>query len=102
MNIEHNHNFAQTEALARVKALADYMTTRHGMQVQWLSDDSFRLSGKYKVVAIDATIAVRDGKIAVLGKDPGMLWRGPAKAYITKKIEQYLDPSVTPDTLPRA
>ena len=102
MNIEHNHNFAQDEAVTRVKALADYMTARHGMQVQWLTEDSFRLSGKYKVVAIDATIAVRDGKIAVHGKDPGMLWRGPAKAYITKKIEQYLDPSVTPDTLPRA
>jgi hypothetical protein len=101
VNIEHNHQFAQDEAKARVKALAEYMSNKHGMQVQWTSDDTFRMQGKYKIVSIDATIAVSANKVHVTGKDPGMLWRGPAKAYITKKLEQYLDPGASVDTLYR-
>lgn len=101
VNIEHNHQFAQDEAKARVKALAEYMSNKHGMQVQWTSDDTFRMQGKYKIVNIDATIALSAGKVHVTGKDPGMLWRGPAKAYITKKLEQYLDPGAPVDSLYR-
>ncbi|MET0344318.1 MAG: polyhydroxyalkanoic acid system family protein [Polyangiales bacterium] len=101
MNIEHRHGFADDEAKTRVQALADYMSTKHGMQVQWLGSDSFRMQGKYKVVGIDATIQLSPGKIAVTGKDPGMLWRGPAKAYIAKKLEQYMDPAVPPNELRR-
>jgi Putative polyhydroxyalkanoic acid system protein (PHA_gran_rgn) len=101
LNIEHKHGFADDEARTRVQALADYMCAKHGMQVSWVDDTCFRMHGKYKIVNIDATIKLSSGKIDVVGKDPGMLWRGPAKAYITKKIEQYLDPSATPESLPR-
>ena len=101
VNIEHNHQFAQDEAKARVKALADYMSNKHGMQVQWTGEESFRMQGKYKVVNIDATITLSENKIQVTGKDPGMLWRGPAKAYITKKLEQYLNPGTSVDSLYR-
>lgn len=101
VNIEHNHQFAQDEAKARVQALAEYMSNKHGMQVQWTGDDSFRMQGKYKVVSIDATITLGPNKIQVTGKDPGMLWRGPAKAYITKKLEQYLNPGTSLDSLYR-
>jgi len=101
VNIEHNHQFAQDEAKARVKALAEYMSVRHGMQVEWTSEDSFRMQGKYKIVNIDATIALAPNKVQVTGKDPGMLWRGPAKAYITKKLEQYLNPAAQLDSLSR-
>jgi hypothetical protein len=101
VNIEHNHQFAQDEAKARVQALADYMSKKHGMLVQWTGDDSFRMQGKYKVVSIDATITLAPNKIQVSGKDPGMLWRGPAKAYISKKLEQYLNPGAPVDSLSR-
>ena len=100
MNIEHA-GFADDEARTRVRALADYMSTKHGCRSTGPSD-SFHMKGKYKVVSIDAIIQLTPGKIAVTGKDPGMLWRGPAKAYIAKKLEQYLDPSATPESLRRA
>jgi hypothetical protein len=37
----------------------------------------------------------------VSGKDPGMLWRMPAKKYVSSKLEKYLDPKEAKDALPR-
>ncbi|MDB4972579.1 MAG: hypothetical protein JWN48_920 [Myxococcaceae bacterium] len=102
MEIEHKHAFAHEEAKARAKALAEYLHNRHGMQVDWSSDNSFRLSGKYMVVGIDATVKVLPDKIHVVGPDPGMLWRSPAKNYIQKKLNQYMNAGDALDTLPRA
>jgi putative polyhydroxyalkanoate system protein len=102
MEIEHKHSFAHDEAKARAKALADYLQNKHGMSVVWSGDDSFRLTGKYTVVGIDASVKVLADKVHVTGPDPGMLWRGPAKAYIAKKLNQYYDAGKTLEALPRA
>ncbi|MDB4988313.1 MAG: hypothetical protein JWN04_3491 [Myxococcaceae bacterium] len=102
MEIEHKHSFGHDEAKARAKALAEYLQNRHGMKVDWKGDDSFRLSGKYMVVGIDATVQVLPDKIHVVGPDPGMLWRSPAKAYIQKKLNQYMDPADALESLARA
>jgi hypothetical protein len=102
MEIEHKHPFAHDEAKARAKALAEYLTNKHGMNVAWSGDDSFRLTGKYTVVSIDANVKVLPDKVHVTGPDPGMLWRGPAKAYIAKKLTQYMDAAKPIDALPRA
>ena len=102
MEIEYKHGFAHQEAKARARALADYLSAKHGMQVAWRSDDDFKVTGKYKVVQIDLSVAVLPDRVQIAGKDPGMLWRAPAKAYISRKLEQYMDPSAQLDALPRA
>lgn len=102
MEILHKHPFGHEEAKARAKALADYLQNRHGMTVEWASDDAFRLRGKYMVVGIDASVKVLADKIEVTGPDPGMLWRSPAKAYIAKKLGQYMDPAAALGSLPTA
>ncbi|HEX5660974.1 MAG TPA: polyhydroxyalkanoic acid system family protein [Polyangiales bacterium] len=102
MDIEHKHSFAHDEAKARAKALADYLQNKHGMSVTWSGDDAFRLTGKYTVVGIDATVKILADKVHVTGPDPGMLWRSPAKAYITKKLVQYFDRQQPLDSLARA
>lgn len=102
MEILHKHPFAHDEAKARAKALADYLQNRHGMTIEWASDEAFRLRGKYMVVGIDASVKVLADKIEVTGPDPGMLWRSPAKAYIAKKLGQYMDPSAPVASLPTA
>jgi hypothetical protein len=101
MDIEHKHSFAHEEAKARAKALAEYMQNKHGMSVAWSGDDAFRLTGKYKVVSIDASVKVLADKVHVTGPDPGMLWRAPAKSYIAKKLTQYYDASQPLGSLPR-
>jgi hypothetical protein len=102
MEIEHKHPFDHDEAKSRARALAEYMSARHGMQVAWSSDDSFQLTGKYMVVNIDIRVKVLPDKVHVTGPDPGMLWRSTAKTYIAKKLDQYLSPRESLDALPRA
>ena len=102
MEIEHKHPFGHDEAKTRARALADYLSARHGMQVEWNGEDGFQLRGKYMVVSIDATVKILPDKVQVTGPDPGMLWRSPAKTYIAKKLNQYMDPKAGIDGLPRA
>jgi hypothetical protein len=101
MELEHSHQFDQAEARERVRALADYLANKHGMQVSWLDDDRAHVKGKYTIVAIDVEVAVEPGKVKVKGKDPGMLWRSPAKKYVAGKLEAYLNPAASAADLPR-
>ena len=101
MEFEHRHTFGSDEARERVRALTDYLANKHGMQVQWTGPDTAEVRGKYTVVTIDANVRVEEGRVHVQGKDPGMLWRMPAKKYISGKLEQYLDGDRPLDALPR-
>jgi hypothetical protein len=102
LDIEHKHPFDLAEAKSRAKALAEYLQNKHGMKVEWTSDDAFRLHGKYMVVGIDASVKVLADKVHVTGPDPGMLWRSSAKTYIAKKLTQYMDPASSLASLPTA
>ena len=101
LEIEHKHGFSHEEAKARARALAEYLQNKHGMKVDWTGDDSFRLSGKYMVVGIDATVRVDPDKVRVVGPDPGLLWRSPAKTYIARKLDQYMNPKDSLQSLAR-
>ena len=101
MELEHPHKFDQTEARERARALTDYLANRHGMQVSWLDDDRALVKGKYTVVSIDVEVSVEAGKVCVKGKDPGMLWRSPAKKYVSSKLQAYFDPANAAASLPR-
>lgn len=101
MELSHDHTFDQDEARARVRALADYMQNKHGMQVTWNGDDSMHLRGKYTVVNIDAQVTLKPGNVHVVGKDPGMMLRATAKKYVGSKLETYLNPATPLDQLPR-
>jgi hypothetical protein len=102
MELSHNHSFEVDEARARIRALADYMQNKHGMQVTWNGDDAMHLRGKYTVVSIDAHVTLKPGCVHVQGKDPGMMLRSTAKRYVGGKLESYLDPRVPLDQLPRS
>lgn len=95
MEIEQNHAFGIEEARARVRALGEYLSKKHGMTVEWLDENRARISGKYAVVSIDAEARIEGSRVFVKGKDPGMLWRGPAKKYVSAKLASYLDPART-------
>lgn len=102
MELSHSHGFDEAEARERLHALSDYMQNRHGMQVTWTSEDTLQLRGKYMVVNIDAQVTIKPGVVHVQGKDPGMMLRATAKKYVGGKLEEYLDPAVPLDQLPRA
>ena len=102
MEIDYKHALADADALARLKALGDYLAHKHGIQVTWENDQKAVFHGKYLVVRIDGELTLEPGAAHFHGKDPGFLWRKKASDYIRGKLEAYLDPATALDDLPRS
>lgn len=91
MKLEKPHPFTAEEATQRLKVLVDGWSTRHGVQAAW-NGNEVKVSGKAATVAIDATVKVEAGKVVAEGKDPGLIIRKVALAYLDKKFSEYFDP----------
>ena len=100
MRIEVAHSLPKDDALARMRALGDYLNNKYSIKVSW-DGDKGRAVGKYLVVAIDGVMSVTEKFVDFEGKDPGFLFRGKAKDYLGGKIQTYLDPKTPVDSLPR-
>ncbi len=101
MEIVYKHPLDAADALARLKALGEYLDRRHGIKVTWASDQKATFSGKYMVVRIEGDLTLEPGVAHFKGKDPGFLWRKKASEYIEEKLAMYLDPKTPLDKLPR-
>ncbi len=99
--LEQKHSFSVEEARERIAALGEYLQNKHGLAVTWTGDTTAKISGKYLVVTIEGTVLVQSDKVSFSGKDPGMLWRGKAKDYLSHKLGKYLDAGTKLDALPR-
>jgi Putative polyhydroxyalkanoic acid system protein (PHA_gran_rgn) len=88
------------DAKARLEALGEYFHNKHGLAVTW-QGNSATVRGKYLVVTIDGTMRFEGTKVVFEGQDPGMLWRGKAKDYLSGKLAKYLDPARQLADLPR-
>jgi hypothetical protein len=93
MKFDYPHPLSLEEARARMQALTDYLTRRHGLAVSW-SGDRGTVRGKVMgMVGIDGEFLLAAGNVHVEAKDPGFLWRKKAVDYLKKKFGQYLDPA---------
>ncbi len=101
MVFDYPHKLPVEDARARLEALSEYLTNRHGIQVTW-DGDSARINGKYMVVKIEGEMTLTPTDVKVKGKDPGMLWRKKAKDYLHGKLAKYLDPNTALADLPRS
>ncbi len=95
------HRLDLGDARARLHALGDYLSNKHGLTVTWNGEDDATVSGSYLVVSISGGLHLTPQAVSFTGKDPGMLWRGKARDYLTRKLEKYLDPATAVDALPR-
>lgn len=95
------HDLDPSDARARLRALGEYLGNKYGLTIAWTAEDTASVSGSYLVVTISGTIELRATEVRFSGKDPGMLWRGKAKDYLTRKLKQYLDPGTPVENLPR-
>jgi hypothetical protein len=100
MTIEHRFTIPRDDAKQRLVALGEYLTNRHKINVTW-DGDRASVKGKYMVVTVEGSMILGDDRVTFDGKDPGFLWRGKAKDYITKKLQTYLDPAFPVSDLPR-
>ncbi len=91
--IDYAHALPIEDARARIRALGEYLSNKHGIKVSWIGENEAKISGKYLVVSIEGSVKIEPKNVCFDGKDPGMLWRGKAKEYLTRKLEKYLDAS---------
>ena len=102
MVIDYKHAFPVEEAKARLQALGDYLTNRHGIKVVWSQDKmKATFNGKYMVVKIVGDLWLEEQTVRFRGQDPGFVWRKRALKYLRDKLDVYLDPKTPVDELPR-
>ena len=89
------------DAKKRVEALLSYWNRKYGVTSEW-TGEAATMKGKAMGVAIDGKLAVHTERIAGEAKDPGMLLRGQAQKYLTRKFAEYLDPGKTLEQLLKA
>jgi hypothetical protein len=95
------HGLELSDARARLHALSDYLGNKYGLAIRWTGEDEASVSGSYLVVTVSGSLRLTPTSVTFSGKDPGMLWRGKAKDYLTRKLERYLNPNVALEDLPR-
>lgn len=79
------------DAKKRVEALLGYWNRKYGVTSAWTGLNA-TMKGKAVGVTIDGKLAVEAARIAGEASDPGMLLRGQAQKYLTRKFAEYLDP----------
>jgi hypothetical protein len=89
------------EAKKRVETLLSYWNRKYGITSSW-NGMKATMTGKAVGVTIDGTLEVLANKISGEARDPGLLLRGQAQKYLTRKFSEYLDASRSLDELRRA
>lgn len=82
------------DAKKRVEALLSYWGRKYGVKSAWAGERA-TMSGKAMGVTIDGKLEVLGTKVAGEAADPGLLLRGQATKYLTRKFGEYLDPKRT-------
>lgn len=100
LKFEVPHTLSKDEAKKRVEALLSYWSRKYGMSAVW-SGDGATVRGKAMGISIDATLSVSERKVGGEATDPGMLLRGQAQKYLTRKFADYLDPARSLDDVSR-
>lgn len=101
IKFEVPHTLSKDDARARVEALVGYWQRQYGVRTDW-SGDRARIAGKVMGITLDANLEVAAGKVGGEATDPGMLLRGQAQKYLTRKFNDYLDPKRSLDELRRS
>lgn len=86
------------EAVARLRALSDYWSAKHGVNSTW--DGAVgRLAGKKMGVKYDGTVRIGDGSVAIEVEAGWLADKLGAPAYVERKVKDYLDPANTLESL---
>lgn len=99
MKLERRYALSEDDALARAHALTDYWAKKHGVRVEWRGDGEVRLSGRVMGVKFDGVVHLGGGSIRA-EMDAGFLAEKlGGRAYVERKLDDYLDPAKTLDEL---
>lgn len=80
------------DAKTRIEALLAYWSRKYGIKNTWTGGVKATLEGKAMGITFDGGLEITAAKILGEATDPGMLLRGQAQKYLTRKFAEYLDP----------
>lgn len=98
LKFEVPNSLSIDDARKRVEALLGYWSRKYGIQSSW-DGVKATMKGKAMGISIDGGLEVLASKISGQASDPGMLLRGQAQKYLTRKFAEYLDPSRSLDDI---
>jgi Putative polyhydroxyalkanoic acid system protein (PHA_gran_rgn) len=90
IKFEFPHALATDEAKKRVEALLAYWSRKYGVKASW-SGEKATMNGKAMGFSFDGWLVVDGKRVGGEASDPGMLLRGQASKYLTRKLGEYLD-----------
>jgi hypothetical protein len=99
MKIDRRHTFSIEEVRSRLEALISHWQTKYGVKPQW-SGNTLRCKGSVKGIDFDARMDVTEGIIKCEADVGWLAERLGARAYIERKLGEYLDPSKPVANLP--
>ncbi len=98
MKLERTYDLGDEDALARLHALTDYWSKKHGVAVRWSGSD-VALEGKTLGVKFEGKVRVHGGRITA-DVDAGFLAEKlGGRKYVESKLDDYLDPRTSLDAL---
>jgi Putative polyhydroxyalkanoic acid system protein (PHA_gran_rgn) len=94
MQLQVAHSLPIDESKKRVEALLAYWKRKYAVDSNWNANTA-KITGKAMGTSIDGTLEVLNTAIAMQAPDPGMLLRGQAQKYLTRKLSHYLNATQT-------
>jgi hypothetical protein len=88
------HSLSDEDAKARIVALLDYWSRKYSVKSSWVGD-KVTFKGTVMGITFDGHFSCVGKKVGGEATDPGMLLRGQATKYLTRKFNDYLDPKKT-------
>ena len=90
IKFEFPHALPADEAKKRVEALLGYWSRKYGLKASWAGEKA-TMTGKAMGFSFDGWLQVEGQRVGGEASDPGMLLRGQASKYLTRKLGEYLD-----------
>lgn len=98
MILDHPYTLDDTDALDRLRCLADYWYAKYGVKARFEGSDVF-FDGKVMGVSFAGKVEVRGGRVHADVKAGFLAEKLGAKAYVQRKLGEYLDPTHTIEEL---
>jgi hypothetical protein len=98
MKLDLPHTFSVEEAVARVRALTDYWDTKYGSRTTWTGSGA-KISGKVKGISFDGDFRLEAARLLAEVKVGFLAEKIGGKAYVERKLTEYLSPSASLDEL---
>jgi hypothetical protein len=99
LTLTRRYDLDDEDARARLRALTDYWSTKHGIQATWPTETTVELSGKVMKVKFSGKVRVDNGTIDAEVEAGWLAERLGARGYVERKLDDYLDPTNTLESL---